>query len=86
MNLPINYYLTDWRQHREAREEYEKRQQGKCCADFCGLLLSSFPEAIKVKYPISAKDWQRFPTAEHFIDYPKHLHHNHDTGMTIRSI
>ena len=77
MDLPVDYRTLDWRlgEVREVREEYIKRQDGKCA--YCGGQLSEGPPArIKIK----KINWNLFP--EKFTKYPVHLHHCHHTGMT----
>ncbi len=76
MKLPINYNETHWSDRKIAREEYIKRQDGKCC--FCG-------EDLK-KEPIKKKDINKNLFPENFFKWPIHLHHDHETGMTIGAI
>jgi len=79
MELPVNYNDTHWTERRLVRDEYIKRQEGKCC--HCNALLSGEASAdvlsLRVKRSI-------FPT--NFFKWPVHLHHNHDTGMTIGAV
>jgi len=61
------------------REEYARRQKGKC--SYCSELLTSTPAKKTLNNPV---DEQLFP--REFFRWPVHLHHNHDTGMTIGAV
>jgi len=79
MKLPINYDDTHWTIRKRVREQYVENQNGKCW--FCGNNLDDAPtEEIEEAYI----NRRLFPL--HFFDTPIHLHHNHDTGMTIGAI
>ena len=76
MKLPIDYKKAHWSVRRAAREAYIIKQKRKCY--YCGKLLSETPpEEITKKY-INKK---LFP--KNFFKWPIHLHHDHDSGMTI---
>ena len=75
MKLPANYKSLDWQERKAVREEYIKLQKGKCL--YCGKDLSKpAPEHILNK----KIDWSYFP--ENFLNYPIHLQHNHNSGLT----
>jgi len=76
MDLPVNYDEIDQPERRKVREEYIKRQEGKCC--HCGQALDQKAEENK------EINRNLFPTK--FFNHPVHLHHNHDTGMTIGAV
>ena len=76
MELPINYNHISIPEKKIVRNEYAIRQEGKCW--HCGNKLNSLPAHEVLTAVI---DHYLFP--EGFFDYPVHLHHNHDTGMTI---
>lgn len=77
--LPRDYTKMDWRQRKQYREIYCKAQHDRCW--WCGeSLLGEARKDIKSK-PI---DRSKFPA--NFFKYPVHLHHNHDTGMTIGAV
>ncbi len=76
---PINYDKMDWIQRKRVREEYIEIQKGKCC--YCGERLDKNPCSSVRSLPIE-KDL--FPP--NFFKYPVHLHHNHNTGMTIGAV
>lgn len=79
MKLPQRYHALSTYMRRKVREEYVKRQNGLCY--HCGAPLNQKPtlEVSKLKV-----DKRLFP--EGFFDYPVHLHHNHETGMTIGAV
>ena len=79
MNLPINYDAAPWQVRKQAREEYVQLQQGKCC--HCGQPLSGPPPAAVLSKRIDKK---LFPPT--MFLHPVHLHHDHDTGMTIGAV
>ncbi len=79
MNLPVNYNEIHYEVRRAVRGEYVKLQQGKCY--HCGELLS-MPPAEYVTNMIVDKDL--FPNG--FFKWPVHLHHDHNTGMTIGAV
>ena len=76
MKLPVDYNSLNWQELREVREEYIKRQGGKC--HYCGAPLSGPPDN---RAHVNKK---LFPPK--FFNYPVHLHHDHTTGMTIGAV
>jgi len=79
MFLPVDYNSINSQQRKAVREEYLKLQEGLCC--HCGARLDRVPHPSVMKLPI---DRHLFP--RNFFKYPVHLHHNHDTGMTIGAV
>jgi len=79
MNLPINYAKAHWSERRAAREEYTKLQGGNCV--HCGAPLNGAPtqEVLSLKV-------KRILFPPNFFKWPVHLHHDHDTGMTIGAV
>jgi hypothetical protein len=79
MKLPVNYNELHYTERKNVREEYIRLQKEKC--HYCGELLTE-----------NASDevmWKRinkrlFP--ENFFKWPVHLHHDHNTGMTIGAV
>lgn len=59
------------------REQYTMEQKGLCW--YCREPLSG-PSKHKGK-PVN---WHRFPP--NFLKWPVHLHHDHDTGLTIGAV
>jgi hypothetical protein len=72
--LPIFY-----KDKRAVREEYIKLQNGKCY--YCGEPLD---KRASSNIRCQAIDVKLFPKG--FFNYPIHLHHNHNTGMTIGAV
>lgn len=73
--LPVDYTKLKPFEKREVREQYVREQKGLCY--YCGFSLDhEAPEHITNK-PIN---WRLFP--QNFLQYPIHLQHDHDTGMT----
>jgi len=79
MKLPVNYNDLHWTDRRTAREEYIKVQEGKCC--HCGEMLTGKPPKSIRDKPINK---ELFP--DNFFKWPIHLHHSHDTGLTIGAV
>ena len=77
MKLPIKYSNLDYNTKKQVRLAYLEQQKGLCY--FCKKSLSNdVLESFKNKYPIH---WEFFP--KNFLNYPIHLHHNHNTDLTI---
>lgn len=79
MNLPVNYNDLNSKKKKLVREEYVRVQYGKCC--HCGQPLDKNPcssvRSLKV-------DKTLFPPG--FFRWPIHLHHSHETGLTIGAV
>jgi hypothetical protein len=79
MQLPINYDDAHWSRRREARLEYVKLQNNKCW--YCKNDLDGWPpghiQAIRINTTL-------FPP--NFFQHPVHLHHDHNSGMTIGAV
>jgi hypothetical protein len=79
MNLPVNYSTISSAERKRVREEYVRRQEGLC--QHCRKPLDGEPDPkVKCK-PV---DKRLFPPG--FFRWPVHLHHNHETGMTIGAV
>lgn len=79
MELPVNYNGIHHTVRKLVREEYVKRQGGNCC--HCGEPLNCEPPA-----DIKNKKVNRELFPPNFFKWPVHLHHCHDTGMTIGAV
>lgn len=79
MELPVNYNNCNSNRRRAVREEYVRIQDGKC--HHCGMPLNEQPSNEVVAAYI---DLSLFPPK--FLEWPVHLHHDHDTGMTIGAV
>jgi hypothetical protein len=78
MELPVNYDKTHFRVRKLVREEYERLQEGKCY--YCKNDLNGKPNKKSDK----VLNMALFPP--NFLKWPKHLHHNRKTGMTIGTV
>lgn len=79
MELPAKYSALSPSERRATREEYARRQSGMC--QFCGVALAGPPASRVRNLPINRR---LFPKT--FFDWPVHLHHSHETGMTIGAV
>jgi hypothetical protein len=79
MELPTDYTKLTPQERRQTREEYVRRQKGLCT--HCGAPLSG-PAAPAVL----ARSIRRNLFPPDFFKWPVHLHHSHETGMTIGAI
>ena len=75
MKLPVDYTKLTRGERRLVREEYIIQQQGKCY--WCQNRLWMLPTDEVLQAWINS---DIFPKG--FLNYPVHLQHNHDTGMT----
>jgi len=75
VQLPAKYDDLTSAQRRAAREQYIILQKSMCM--FCGATLHQQPPKEFRNLPIN---WDLFPKG--FLDYPVHLQHKHQTGMT----
>ena len=73
--LPVDYTKLHYTERKVVRLQYIEEQKGLC--HYCGCSLNEeSPQHIKDK----KINWKLFP--QNFLQYPIHLQHNHDTGMT----
>lgn len=79
IKLPANYNEMHYTNKRAVRNEYIKRQEGKCA--HCGAPLNGEPTE-KVLHKLVNK--KLFPQG--FFKWPVHLHHSHNNGMTIGAV
>jgi len=79
MELPVDYdKLKQW-ERRLVRLEYIKQQKGKCY--HCKKSLEGPPAKKILKKKLNLR---MFPKG--FLDWPVHLHHDHNTGLTIGAV
>lgn len=78
LKLPVNYKALDVSQVRLVREAYISEQGGLC--QHCGDSLAKISETFFID-DINKK---LFPAG--FFKHPVHLHHDHDTSMTIGAV
>jgi hypothetical protein len=81
VKLPVNYDELTQAQRREIRELYCRLQDWKCIHCNNSLLKDATDFVRKMKI-----DFSLFPGGEDFLKYPIHLHHDHNTGMTIGAV
>lgn len=74
-DLPVDYTKINWIKRKQVRQQYIEEQNWKCA--YCKCTLKEDAPLVITSMPI---DWSLFP--EHFLKYPIHLQHNHETGMT----
>jgi len=79
MELPINYDEASSQTRKEARLQYIELQNNLCM--YCGTNIHEKPYNLKTKRKV---DWDNFPP--NFLQYPIHLQHNHNTGLTEGAI
>ena len=79
IKLPVEYDKLDWKQKRQVREQYITLQGG--CCYYCNTPLSGKPSK-----EVSNKKLNMRLFPENFLKYPVHLHHCHNTGMTIGAV
>lgn len=79
ISLPVNYETLSTQERREVRQEYVKRQKGLC--SHCKAPLTEAPakkiQKLKIREDLFPVD---------FLKWPVHLHHDHETGMTIGAV
>ena len=79
VNLPVNYNELHFTERKMVREEYVAIQGGLCY--HCGEPLVDVPPGKILSMRINK---QLFPRG--FFKWPVHLHHDHNTGMTIGAV
>ena len=76
---PINYNKATFKQRKEIREKYVLYQGGKCW--YCKSNIYEVPiEDVRNAYVNKGL----FPKG--FFSWPIHLHHDHNTGLTIGAV
>ena len=81
VELPADYDSLTQAQRAEARQLYVEEQGGLC--SHCKHDLDGPPPLEIEAMPIN---WALFPGARSFLKHPVHLHHDHDTGLTIGAV
>ena len=79
IKLPILYSKHTPSERRLIRLEYIRLQKGLCY--YCKAILTSEPSA-----DIASKDVNSDLFPEHFFTHPIHLHHDHNTDLTIGAV
>jgi hypothetical protein len=82
--IPAEHYSKcSKKRRRTLREAYVEDQGGLCF--YCDAPLSDppLPSMVK-KYPLTTANRARFMLG--FFDNPVHLHHDHDTDLTLGAV
>lgn len=79
IKLPANYVKLDASERRQVRESYIAKQHGLC--HYCESKLTGEPS-----FEIAAKEVSPDLFPENFFDNPVHLHHDHNSGLTIGAV
>ena len=77
--LPVKYSELSPGERREVRVAYIKQQNDKCY--YCKGVLT-----LPAKNYVTDKKIHKSLFPKGFFDHPIHLHHNHDTDMTIGAV
>ena len=77
--LPVKYSELVPSTKRIVREQYVKKQNGRCC--YCNNKLTEDPPKKILELKIHP---ELFPSK--FFTWPVHLHHNHDTDLTVGAV
>jgi len=71
-------------QRRKLRDEYIECSRGRCA--YCEEMLDDEPHAF-VRQSADQIEWDNLPgSKEGFLKDPVHLHHDHETGLTLAAI
>lgn len=79
VELPVKYDEIPNNERWKIREQYLRQQNGKCL--HCGNSLHRAPSQEVIQTPVNE---ELFPQG--FFNHPLHLHHCHETGMTIGTV
>ena len=79
LSIPADYRTLHFTERKAVREEYVRLQNGACY--YCKEPLTGPPSG-----EVAAKVVKRHLFPATFFRWPVHLHHSHDTGMTIGAV
>jgi hypothetical protein len=79
MRLPTEYHNLRPKDRRRARLQYMEEQGNECF--YCGESFDGPPLKAVTDLPVLKR---LFPPG--FFKHPVHLHHDHNTGMTIGAV
>lgn len=79
--IPVLYFSLNPARRALVRERYVEEQQGACW--YCTCSLDGPPPPHILGMPIH---WRKFPGGDDFLKHPVHLHHSHETGLTIGAV
>lgn len=78
--LPVCYKALSWQERIQVRDEYITLQKGFCY--YCGEPLTEKPHITVRRKKLEIP--HLYP--ETFFEHPIHLHHDHETGLTIGAV
>lgn len=82
--FPQRYRDLNANQHRKLRDEYVEYFRGRCL--YCDGQLDDEPHEF-VRQSADEIEWDNLPgSKEGFLKNPVHLHHDHETGLTLGPI
>ena len=82
--FPQRYRDLNTNQRRKLLDEYVEHFRGRCL--YCHLKLDGKPSRI-VRDSADEIEWDNLPGGkEGFLKNPVHLHHDHETGLTLAPI
>ena len=82
--FPQRYHDLNTNQRHKLRDEYVEHVRGRCL--YCSLKLDGKPSRI-VRDSADEIEWDDLPGGkEGFLKNPVHLHHDHETGLTLAAI
>ena len=79
ISLPVEYDNLTIPMRKIVREEYKRVQENKCY--FCKADLDGLPHEKYRNWRVNSR---MFPQG--FFNSPQHLHHSHDTGLTLGTV
>lgn len=79
ITLPADYRALEWWERRDVRNRYVAQQGGLC--HHCKAPLSGPPAERVARLRVKRS---LFPPS--FFQHPVHLHHSHETGLTIGAV
>lgn len=75
--LPAMYDALTWYERAQVREDYIIVQRGLCW--HCKQSIHAPPDPdMCARFPLDPRFW-----GPKFLEHPIHLHHDHNTGLTI---
>jgi len=76
---PVLYNELSWKERRKIREDYIIYQKGMC--HYCNSPIDQKPPEDILSKRVNPRLYPKT-----FFQNPVHLHHSHDTGLTIGAV